>query len=82
MNRPRRIKALKPVDLMQQRMIAEAAYFTAVQFLGRGKYDRRECDTLADAERIGGAMRTANGKAVLLYAVNAEGRSWPLRCIG
>lgn len=76
--RKRRVTA---ADLMEAKVVEEASHFTASQFKGRGVYDTRECDTLACAERIAAEMRATNPRPVLIYAVTAEGRSWPLKCI-
>jgi hypothetical protein len=66
--------ARKPhiAEIMDQAVINSAVYFTAIRKLAPGKgYDRREAPTLAEAETLGREM----GGRVLIYAVNAAGRS-------
>jgi hypothetical protein len=78
-----RKRKLTAADLAEAKIVSEASHFTASQFKGRGVYDTRECDTLADAERIAAAMLAASEtkRPVMVYAVTAEGRSWPLKCV-
>jgi hypothetical protein len=78
--KPRK-RRLTAADLMEQKVIAEASHFTASQFKGRGVYDTRQCDTLADAEQLAVAMRGDSRRPVLIYAVTAEGRSWPIKAV-
>ncbi len=78
--KPRK-RRMTAADLMEQKIISEAAHFTASQFQGRGVYDTRECDTLACAERIAADMLAALNRPVLIYAVTAEGRSWPVKSV-
>jgi hypothetical protein len=77
------MKSKHAADLWGEKVVAEASHFTASQFKGRGKYDTRECDTLACAERIAAEMFAASPskRPVVIYAVTAEGRSWPMKCI-
>jgi len=49
---------------------ANAEYFTAVVFRGRGRYDRQERSSLELAREAARAMLpTANGRPVGIYAV-------------
>lgn len=58
--------------------IARAAYFTAVLFQGRGRYDRREAATLPEIRAIAGGMSDEFGRRAMIYAVTPEGRSIPI----
>lgn len=49
-----------------------AAYFTACEFLGRGRYHRREFPTLSGAVRY---VESQSGRRLLIYAVSPDGRS-------
>lgn len=66
---------LHPTDARDQQWISEAVYFTA--FCQRGPHDRRrvQTDTQAEAEAAGLALSAEMGKAALIYAVTAAGRS-------
>ena len=53
---------------------ARATAFTTVCFLGRGKYDRRDYSTLAEALAGAPAHRAASGgKGILVYAICDRG---------
>ena len=59
-------------EIMDQEIIDTAAYFTATRHISpRDGYETRQAATLADAVAIGRTM----GSRVLIYAVNAAGRS-------
>jgi hypothetical protein len=51
-----------------------ALYFTAVRFLGRGRYDRREAPTRAEAERLGREELAGGDGRVMIYAVADQGQ--------
>ncbi len=52
---------------------ARAVAYTTIAFQGRGKYDRRDYDTLADALAGAPAHRAACGRGILLYAICDRG---------
>lgn len=63
----------KDVDAWTAEQVRRAAYFTACQKIGPGKFDRREAATLGEAKAIGLSMGHA-----MLYAVTPEGYTVPL----
>lgn len=69
------MKKPHPADDFAAQIIAEAAYFTAFVQIAPGQRLRAEAQTQAEAEEIGRQMAAEAGKPVLIYAVNAAGRS-------
>lgn len=61
---------MKSREEYDKAQIARAEYFTACQFLGRGKFDTRKASSLVEAEAIGQSMGGA-----MIYAVTPEGWS-------
>ena len=61
-------------NAFEAEVAARATAFTTVCFLGRGKYDRRDYSTLAEALAGAPAHRAAcGGKGIMLYAVDDRG---------
>ena len=44
-------------------------FFTVVQFKGVGKYERAECDTLAQAESLAKTRQLVGGGRYMIYAI-------------
>lgn len=61
-----------PSDRWDAEIVDGAAYFTACEFLGRGRYDRREFPTLSGAVRY---VESQSGRRLMIYAVSPDGRS-------
>jgi hypothetical protein len=49
---------------------ARAVSYTTICFMGRGKYDRRDYGTLAEALAGAPAHRADQGRGVLVYAID------------
>lgn len=58
-----------------QRIIDEAEYFTIVCFLGVGRYDRHEKETLEEARTLAFQLSKILKKDYMIYAVNNKGNS-------
>lgn len=54
-------------------IIKDAAYFTAVRFLGVGKYERHERDSLEEIMTLAEGLSKENKANYMIYAVNARG---------
>ena len=54
-------------------VVKTAHMFTAVRFKGRGKFERSEFNTLAQAIRF--ADLSYADKKTMIYAVNSDGRA-------
>jgi hypothetical protein len=61
-----------PSEQWDAEIVDTAAYFTACEFLGRGRYDRREFPTLSGAARY---AESQPRRRLMIYAVSPEGRS-------
>jgi hypothetical protein len=71
---PTAVRRPHPREIFDQQQIARAAYWTACQFLGVGRYDTRRAATLDDARAVARGMPADLG-GVLIYAVTPEGWS-------
>jgi len=60
-----------PREIFDQQQIARAAYWTACQFLGVGRYDTRRAATLEEARAIARGMPPDMGP-VMLSAITPE----------
>jgi hypothetical protein len=61
-----------PSEQWDAEIVDTAAYFTACEFLGRGRYDRRQFPTLSGATRY---AENQPGRRLMIYAVSPDGRS-------
>lgn len=61
-----------PSERWDAEIVDGAAYFTACEFLGRGRYDRQEFPTLSGAVRY---VESQPRRRLLIYAVSPDGRS-------
>ena len=60
---------MKP-DRWAERCMTAPAYYTTSRFLGRGRYDTRRFETLAEAQ-----ADAAGDRRAMIYAVTSEGFS-------
>jgi hypothetical protein len=68
----------QPRTAYDAQQIARASYFTAVLFLGRGRYDRRTAATLSEIRDAAKTMSDEFGRRAMIYAVSPEGLTIPV----
>ena len=57
-------------------IVDHADHFTAVAFLGTGKYGRHEIKTLDEAIKLAEQKATASGRTYMIYAVSGVHDTW------
>jgi hypothetical protein len=71
-------KPMHPADAAQLALISRASSFTASLFLGKGKYAKREAETLSEARtealRIAGVHGAPGQRTPMIFAVLPDGR--------
>ena len=56
-------------------MSDDIAYFTAVRFMGAGRYEKVESATLDDARKAARYLPLSGSRPAMIYAVTKAGRS-------